>query len=490
MSETETTDVRPERRRSPFAVSLMAAAVLVAGGGGTYLAVASTDRAGGGERTATAADARGGPALSPSPGGTAPGIAPGEPDPNDGGRYRVAGELPQGPDKAHAYRPQGTVTAADVERLARALGMSGSPQRDDVFGWRVGPDKDGSGAILRVYDKAPGRWEYEANGPRSDDCPKGKPCGHQGADGEPVSEEAAKRAAAPVLKGLGLGSAPVDATEVVDALRIVTADPVVGGLPTRDWATRITVDGGGGVSRASGYLTEPARGPEYPVMSAEETVRALNRAVSAPPRGGFGGCATPVPLEGGDARADVDGTAGAGTDPSRAADPCDPRSGTADPGKPARAPEEVVLIRKAVFGLAGQQEKGRAALVPSWLFEGERRGGEQVRFAFPAVPVERLAPEPGQDGVAGPTATGYSVHDRTLRVHFSGGVCSWYTVRAEETGTQVKVRVYETPFRLGAACISLAVDLSGTVTLERPLGDREVVDAGTGEPVARNGAAK
>lgn len=465
--EPEPTDASPGRRRSPLAVCVMAAAVLLAGGGGTYLAVSAAG--GGAERTAPAAvsDGHGEPAPSPTGGGTpAPGIAPGEPDPG-GAAYRVEGKLPKGPQKAHAYRPQGSVEAEDVSRLARVLGVEGTPQRD-AAGWRIGPQKDGTGAVLRVDREAPATWSYDAGGPVGDNCPKGKkqcpPDRGAGATGKPVSEEAAKEAAAPVLKALGLEGARLDASQVADSVRVVNADPVVAGLPTYDWSTGIRVGAEGVVIGGSGKLLEPARGDEYPVMSAEEAVRELNEAVGH--RGLIGGCATPVPH----------GDDPAATNPSV---PCEPGSGAATP------PKEAVTIRGAVFGLAGQLEKGAPALVPSWLFDAVRENGERYRFAYPAVPVEELAPEPGEPGGGHLRVERYEAKDRSLTVWFTGGVCSRYTVRVEETATQVKVRLYETPIELDRACIAIGVDMSDTVLLRAPLGDRKVVDAVTGEAVPR-----
>lgn len=498
-------DVTPGRRRSPLAVSVIAAAVLLAGGGGTYLAVAAAggDRGetAGGAENAAVSDSRGAaplPSATDGDGSREPGIAPGEPDPG-GAAYRVEGTLPDGPDKAFTYRPRGSVDADDVARLARVLGVEGTP-RKEALGWRVGPQKDGSGAVLRVDAQAPATWSYHVGGPGTDDCPKGKrACPPDGGtrSGQPVSEAAARKAAAPVLEGLGLEKAKLDATQVADSVRVVNADPVVAGLPTFDWSTGIRVGAGGEVVGGSGRLLEPVKGAEYRVMSAEEAVRELNETVGH--RGRIGGCASPVPHEEPKAPQEpkapdtpkapdvprpgsdpnypdvMTGSGSSGTDPAM---PCEPGSGSPVP------PKERVTIRGAAFGLAGQLEKGAPALVPAWLFDAERENGERYRFAYPAVPVEKLAPEPDRQG-GHLRAERYEAKDRTLTVWFTGGVCSRYTVRAEETATQVKVRLYETPIELDRACIALGVDLSDTVTLKAPLGDRKVVDAVTGEPVPR-----
>ncbi|MEU4259870.1 hypothetical protein AB0B42_19860 [Streptomyces fradiae] len=484
MSDTETsTDAGPGRRR-PLAVALVAAAVLAAGGG-TYLAVGGPD---GGARTVAGAadDGRGGPGASPSPGGTAPGgtapgIAPGEPDPSGGERYRVAGPLPKAPEKGHAYRAPEKVTAADAARLAKALGFPGAPVKAPL-GWRVGPERDGSGPSLHV-DEA-GHWRYEAQGPVTDDCPKGKRCPGDPTD-RPVDDETARRAAAPLLEALGLADAVVR-SEARGSVRTVTAEPRVDGLPTRDWGPRITVDAGGGVVSAEGRLSTPARGEAYPLISAEQAVRELNATVGATwPREGVGGCATAVPhLDGsGPATADGDRAGSGPADGDRAgADPSGPcKPGTAVPKRPA---EPEVTIRTAVLGLSPAVGWTGATLVPAWLFDGER-DGRPYRFSYPAVPLERLYPtaEPSNLAVAP-----YGPGDRRLRVSFTGGACSPYLVRAYETDTRVRLRVFEIPGGPDRMCAAIALPVEATVVLEAPVGERAVVDAATGRPLPRSGS--
>ena len=70
-----------------------------------------------------------------------------------------------------------------------------------------------------------------------------------------------------------------------------------------------------------------------------------------------------------------------------------------------------------------------------------------------------------------------------LAVSFYGGVdtCYRYEVVAEETARQVALRLVET--RVGEVCIDLAQHYERQVPLERPLGERVVVDATTGLPL-------
>jgi len=72
--------------------------------------------------------------------------------------------------------------------------------------------------------------------------------------------------------------------------------------------------------------------------------------------------------------------------------------------------------------------------------------------------------------------------DRTVEVTFYGGVdtCYAYVVRADETAQQVALSLSEE--RKGdGPCIELAQEYERSVPLDRPLGDRRVVDAATGD---------
>ena len=127
--------------------------------------------------------------------------------------------------------------------------------------WKVGGPPTACGPRSSGDRKAPGTWTSPASSTGGDDCARRKdtsgpatvrrdlgagPGGTgDGArcpagDTEPASrcrEEAAKAAAAPVLAALGQEDARLDATRCPGAVRVVTADPVVGGLPTYGWPT-------------------------------------------------------------------------------------------------------------------------------------------------------------------------------------------------------------------------------------------------------------
>ncbi|CAM5563359.1 hypothetical protein GCM10010261_07690 [Streptomyces pilosus] len=464
----------PARRRSPVLIASVAAAVLLVGGGGAYLATGAVGGSGD-SGAGTTPGANGDPtppplALDGHSEGAGNGIAPGEPDPY-GTTYRADGTLPAGPGSAPVYRAGGQVAEERVVALAKALGLDGKPVAE-AGGWRIG-GQDGSGPTLRVEREAPGSWTYSAYTPRTDNC-KGATCKPPSAgDASPVSEAAARKAAAPVLKAAGQDDAKLDASQVMDGSRVVNADPEVGGLPTYGWTTGVIVGPRGEVVGGNGRLAEPVKGDTYPTVSAGQALDMMNAVPGDGPRTGIGGCATSVPLE-----------------EDRQQERCDPGA------KPAG---EILTVDGAVFGLAAHSVEGRPALVPSWLFEVRPEGArEAVTVTHPAVDPEFLAPreqsgeptpaptEPGDGPTSAPSARetpveGYTAEGSELTVVFTGGVCADYEVTATADGGRVTVRVTETPWP-DKVCIMIAKRYQETVRLDAPLGDRAVVDT-DGKPV-------
>ncbi|MEU7579272.1 hypothetical protein AB0B50_16910 [Streptomyces sp. NPDC041068] len=485
----------PQRRRSRLAVASVAATVLLIGGGGAYFATTASGGGDGGSDGAPAGDGGAPPplALDGHTGGDRQGggsdgghgIAPGEPDPN-GTMYKATGKLPDGPDSASVYHARGEVTAAEVTRLAKALGVSGTPTSRDGA-WKVGQDKDGSGPSLEVNKQAPGTWTYARHGMGgTDNCPKGKPCSGtatapNGDADDAVGEQAAKDAAAPVLKALGQDDAKLDAGQLMGAVRVVNADPKIGGLPTYGWSTGIQVGSDGEVVGGSGQLKAPEKGATYPVIGAQETLDRLN-STAGDGRVGIGGCATPVPHV--DDSTKTEGGSGAKQKP------CGPSSA---PPKP-----QPVAVSGATFGLATHFVDGRQTLVPSWLFDVKPQGARDTfTVTHPAVAPKYLT-SPSDPGTPTPEPTekpdggtergtapieSYSSDGKQLTVHFWGGACSEYSASAKEDGDRVTVTVSSTEEK-GKVCIKIAKKLSETVALDKPLGDRTVVDT-AGETVRR-----
>ncbi|WP_217145525.1 hypothetical protein [Streptomyces sp. AC627_RSS907] len=481
---------RPARRRSPaLAVASVAAAVLLAGTGGAYLA---TSASGGGSDGGTTSGAPGDDTPPPllldghgaSGQGGSGGIAPGEPDPH-GVTYRAGGPLPEGPGSAPVYRAEGQVTEEEVTRLAKALGVDGAPvARGDA--WQAGNARDGSGPLLTVDRRAPGTWSFHRYTPGTDNCKKGAVCGAASADGTPVGEAAAKKAAAPVLKAVGQDDAKLDASQVMGARRAVNAEPEVGGLPTYGWTTGVVVGARGEVVGGSGQVKAPVEGDTYPVLDAEETLALLNTPGSGP-GAGVGGCASPVPLH----RQD-----GADT-------PCEPATDT--PRKPER---QTVTVEDAVFGLAAHPVRGRQTLVPSWLFQVRAPGARDAfTVTYPAVAPEYLSTTPSASPSPAPSSSspsdpasgtedrrdvrvsGYTAEGSELTVHFTGGVCADYAATAKESARKVTVTVTETS-QPDEVCILIAKEHERTVRLDQPLGDRTVVGSDGGDVPAHKPGAR
>uniref|UniRef100_A0AAU2JNE2 Large membrane protein n=1 Tax=Streptomyces sp. NBC_00049 TaxID=2903617 RepID=A0AAU2JNE2_9ACTN len=484
MTSEEPDTSRGTRRRPAWAVGSIAAAVLLAGGGTAYWASTAYGDGGAGRRTGdTAASA---PRDAGDPSG--PGIAPGEPDPSgEGVVYRADVKLPEAPASAPSFTASGEVTSAEVARLAAALGIPGDPRLSgDV--WLAGEAADGSGPRLTVASKAPGTWNYaryQAGGDNpgggGDDCVRGKDTcgpatlprdagapasGTSGTSGKPVSEEAAKAAARPVLAAAGQDGARLDAGLVQGSVRVVTADPVVGGLPTQGWSTKVSVGPQAEITGASGELKAPVRAAEQQVVGAVEALARLNARSSGQEGTGPGpsGCATSVPL-------DPD-HAVAGTDTP----PCNPEP---RPMKPPRTE----AVKGATLGLVPGTVDGARALVPAWLFEVAGRDGAPGHTVAEPAAAQESTPGP-KDGRTVPGFS-YAEADRKLTVNFWGSVCSTYALEARESAESVLVKITDTPNKPGQACIMLAQEMSLSTTLQQPLGDRKVLDATTGKPMPR-----
>lgn len=495
-------------------MGVVAAAVLLAGVGGACWAAA----AGGGDDAAGAK-----PAPLRIDGLDVPGKgSPGSGSTSDGNAvYQLTGTLPDGPKSAAVYAAAGGPTKAQVQRLAGVLGLSGQVSTDGTS-WQVG--RIGSGPALLVGRAAPGTWTYTRSGPaavpgRTDGAGSstatllpspGVSAGTSGggaSDGAtdgataPVSVQRAEAAAAPVFSALDLSGARIDAAQTVGAERLVTAEPVVGGLPTHGWSTTLTIGPDGKPAMASGSLSALTKGATYPVGSAQTALKQLNATSVAHPDHGVASCPVPAPS----ATPTVPGQ-----------DKTLPRSLPCVPGN-----GHPVQVRGAAFGLSLQFVSGVRTLVPSWLFATAPAGvtttsvvaepavdpsylrdGEpgSVPPSGPAVPVDPGGPmKPGGPGKTGVPAqppnppapgasqkvklTGVQATGSTLAVTFYGGLCSTYSASAQESATQVRVTVTAVPKGKQQMCPMIARSFTLKVELRQPLGDRTVVDASDGQLV-------
>ncbi|GAA2918583.1 MULTISPECIES: hypothetical protein [Streptomyces] len=464
------------RPRTPAIIASVAAAVLLIGGGGAWLATNVAGGSGGGQTSGAPGGDDTPPPLaldgySESTAGGENGIAPGEPNPY-GATYRLGGTLPDGPGEAPVYRAQGEVTKEDVARLAKVLGIEGSPVAQGEA-WKVGAGQDGSGPSLQVNKQAPGAWTFNRYAPGTDNCKGTDTCTAPQSGGTPVSEAVAQKAAAPVLKAVGQDDAKLDASQIMGAQRVVNAAPEVGGLPTHGWTTGVTVGSDGEVVGGSGQLKAPAKGDTYPVVSAKKALELMETRPKSDHRMGIGGCASPVPLK------------------DRQEQPC----GSSASGAPE---QDAVTVENAVFGLASHFVDGRQALVPSWLFEVTAPGAKDpFTVTYPAVDPKYLtssAPsEPSDKPTSAPEprnvqVDGYRAEGSELTVTFGGGVCADYDVKASEKDGEVTVEVTSTAWP-DKVCIMIAKQFQETVRLDEPLGDRAVVGSdGKAVPLAKEGA--
>ncbi|ONK14960.1 hypothetical protein [Streptomyces sp. MP131-18] len=438
---------------------------------------------------------------------------------------RLAESPADAPDEAAVYRFEG-VAEERVAELGAALGLDGAPQRGAEDSWTMAGAGAGADAPALNVVGEPGFWYYgpEAELSISVGGPDGTVSSEASADdgadrraddgadgGEAPSEAEALAAADEVLDALGLGDAAVDARETSGADRIVSAAPVIDGLPVHGLDTELYIGPDGELTMAFGTLHAFAAAEERSVTGAEDAVEEYNRTagdVELPAiqcgAGDPAGQPEPLPLPmpeeaeaeaGGDAqRQEADGTC-----PS-----------------PAGKPEPVSVT--AEFGLAMTYAEEEPVLVPSWLFRGERESGEAFAASQPAVPHEyrtqsdggagqsEEAPaqpaepeeqpgagaggdgaEPGQSQPGAPgeapdgTETGWSVEPyeesaESLTVTFWASPCDEYEATARESGDEVAVHVDVVNPDPERMCIQLAEERTAEVELDEPVGERTLTD--------------
>jgi hypothetical protein len=187
------------------------------------------------------------------------------------------------------------------------------------------------------------------------------------------SDAEARHAAAPVFAALGLDGVVVTVDEGWGT-KSVAASPLVGGLPTSGYETRVEVDVHGDVVSGNGFLGALGTADSYPLLGPRESIA----------RGGaYGG--GPVTLEA----------------------PCDATTGcpTAEPNPP----REVSRVRLGLL-LMSSYDSAKAFLTPAWLlsFDGEAYDEPVLalpdRYLEPAPTAKPDGAEPNRTdpGTAGP----------------------------------------------------------------------------------------
>lgn len=255
-------------------------------------------------------------AASSTAGGTGADVA-GEP-------YTLTGTLPEGTPADQPLWRLPAATADDAQQVANALQLSGSMTRVKG-GWAL---RDGDNRLI-VMDN--GNWSYgldcSPDTPVADEdvnvgCAVASGGGvavgapEDGGDGTvsspapvPVpsvspgpSDSDARAVAGAIFDRLGFDN-PTLTVYSGDPTSTVQASPSVGGKQTSGWFTTVEVNGGNKVVSAYGWISQPKRDADYPVISAQRAFDLLQQQprpmlmMCAQRKDGQPGCADIPPTE-------------------------------------------------------------------------------------------------------------------------------------------------------------------------------------------------
>ena len=244
--------------------------------------------------------------------------------------YKLSGTLPAGtPDDQPLWRLR-AATADDAQTVADALRLSGDLTRvNDGWVLRAGDN--------RLAVREDGGWSYgmdcAPDTPVSDEdlsvgCAAASGVASDEMTPPPGPTDAEARSTAGALfDRLGM----THVTVVVyngDPMSTVQGSPSVDGMQTSGWFTTVQVDSSSNIVTADGWLSEPARGADYPVISAQAAFDNLQDQ----PRPELMLCAQ---------RPD---------------------------GKPGCADIPPTEVTGATLGVMLDQDSGHPVLVPAWLF--------------------------------------------------------------------------------------------------------------------------
>ena len=424
-----------------------------------------------------------------------------------GTSFRLTGSLPTGPGTARSHPlPDGVADEAAVRRLATALGVSGDPVRrtdtwsvgalqvtggagrpwqlggcgvessvssagavscsssgtvgsGSVGGGTVGSGSVGGGTapgtVTGCAEPAPDTTAGSCGetAPVLPACPPNARCPAPlpVAEPPPVDPAVVRRAAAPVLAALGLADAYLR-IETYGGQGAAIVDPLVDGLPTAGFTTRVEVDARGTVLSGSGFLGDPTNGPSYPLLTAQAGFAALPEQ--------------PRPL----------------------APDC--------LSCPPPAPAEVTGAR---LGLQWTELDERAAtLLPAWLFTVKGwpmplpQTAMQPRFLAPVTepPVTSPPVDPPSTGTRAPLRfdAAYPSDDPDVVIVQYGDSSSCphkgVTQQAKESADTVVVLLEADAPTAGQICTDDYRQMLVTVRLDAPLAGRAVISGADARPVA------
>jgi hypothetical protein len=264
-----------------------------------------------------------------------------------GGGYKVTGPLPQGtPDDAPVWTLEGS---KDLSRLDKALG-DGVMLQQRAWWWNQCskdlPLRDGAS----VSDQPIAGCAVASPVAPGERTPAPKPA---------LDKDAVRAKAKPVFDAVGLdvAQAQVQTSEYGGS---VSLTPTAGALRVSGWTTRVDVGPDLKINNASGFLGAPAKGDDYPLITAQEAVDKLP---------GF-------------ARADI-------------CMPAPDHKGCVEPAAPEITGGEVGLQLLST-------SKGERVLVPAWLFTLK---GSEEPLAQIAIDPAYLGTEPEPTDVPVPGGT-------------------------------------------------------------------------------------
>jgi hypothetical protein len=285
--------------------------------------------------------------------------------------YTLTGTLPAGtPDDQPVWRLP-AASADDAQAVADALRLTGDFTRVDG-GWVM---RDGDNRLVVRED---GGWSYGM------DCSPDTPVSSEDlyvgcavASGAATSDELqptyppgpseseARSVAGTLFDRLGM----TNVTVVVysgEPTSTVQGSPSVGSMRTSGWFTTVQIDGSGDIMTADGWVGDPDRGADYPVISAQDAFDKLQNQ----PRPELMLCAQ---------RPD---------------------------GKPGCADMPPTEVTGASLGVMLDQDNGKPVLVPAWLFAISGQDDPVAQIAvdpsFLGPPPTPPAAEPAQPAVDEP----------------------------------------------------------------------------------------
>lgn len=292
----------------------------------------------------------------------------------------------------YSYDASAVDAMAEAARLAKLLGIAGSPREVEGAMVMVGPS-DGSGPTLSISpDGMRSFWSYD---PRLQPVPcpdvplpadgSKSPVPGPGCTSTPIPAAPSKKEAIAdardLMKAAGVdqGGFEWTATEAGAGFVYVIAAEVVDGQQTgATWG--FTVTNGGKMAGVSGFLAPLVDLGTYPVVSPKDAVARLNDPAFGASYGGpiaYAAKGEAVAASGSDGSA----SSGSGTSTSIAVAPA-PTPTIPSPMKPGAAfawPVQKVTITQATLGLAqNYQPDGSVVLVPTYVLTGDDGGQRNV----------------------------------------------------------------------------------------------------------------